>query len=89
MKFCFNEIDPDVLTILAAILATGVSQNRNADELNVIGNFIVAVGGLILTEAAQISNQKAKKDTAAKIKAIHQQMEQLQQSLAEIECSNR
>lgn len=88
MNACFSDIDPDVLTILAAVIAIAISQNRNASDLNVLGNFIVAVGGLILTEAAQIDRQDKKKADKAKIQEIHRQIDQLKRDLAEIERNN-
>lgn len=88
MNISLSDIDPDVLTILSAIIAIGISQSRNANELNVLGNFIVGVGGLILTEAAVIDSQNAKKADKEKIQEIHRQIDQLKRDLAEIERNN-
>ena len=47
---CF---DPGELIIIATLLTFLISEDMDAGDLNVLGNFIVAVGGLILTWAAQ------------------------------------
>lgn len=47
---CF---DPGELVIIATLLTFLISEDMDAGDLNVLGNFIVAVGGLILTWAAQ------------------------------------
>lgn len=41
------------LSFLANFLAIAISKGKNADQLNIIGNFIVAAGGLLLAIAAQ------------------------------------
>lgn len=76
-----TSINPDLLSIYAALAAIIISQDRNADDLNIIGNFIVSVGSLILTEAAEIATQAAKKDNEEEIKSINQQIANLHQQL--------
>jgi hypothetical protein len=54
--------------VLASALAISLSEGKSADELNVLGNLIVAVGSLMLTGAAQMQNiaskEEAKKTTS-------------------------
>ncbi|WP_312693212.1 hypothetical protein [Caproiciproducens sp.] len=47
---CF---DPGELIIIGTLLTFLISDDMDAGDLNVLGNFIVAIGGLILTWAAQ------------------------------------
>ncbi|BDR69920.1 hypothetical protein K144313037_13320 [Clostridium tetani] len=52
----FNCVSPEELSFIANIIAIELSAGKNADELNVFGNFIVAIGGLMLAIAAQKQN---------------------------------
>ncbi|MBU3210370.1 hypothetical protein [Clostridium algidicarnis] len=48
-----NCLNPDDLIILSATISVELSKGKTADELNVLGNLIVAIGSLLLTSAAQ------------------------------------
>ncbi len=48
-----NSISPKQLSVISNAIALAISDDKNADELNVLGNVIVAVGSLLLTMAAQ------------------------------------
>ncbi|WP_102399279.1 hypothetical protein [Haloimpatiens massiliensis] len=48
-----NDCSPKELAALAAVVAIALSENKNANELNVLGNFITGVGCIILIIAAQ------------------------------------
>ncbi len=48
---------PIDLAILSDALAIAIAKDNSADENNVIGNFLVAVGSIILTIAAQQAAQ--------------------------------
>ena len=50
---CIDDLCPQDLLILANTIALSFSKDKTADELNVLGNFIVGVGSLMLTFAAQ------------------------------------
>lgn len=50
-----NSINPNLLTILAAVVAIIISQSGG--NLNVIGEFITTVGDLVSLEAAQIESR--------------------------------
>ncbi|MHB9094137.1 MAG: hypothetical protein ACYC21_05650 [Eubacteriales bacterium] len=76
-----TSINPDLLSILSALLAIIISQNRNTNQLNVIGNFLISVGSLVVTEVVQIQAQQAEQDNKEQIKNIRQQIEQLQNQL--------
>jgi hypothetical protein len=69
--FNLTSISPFQLIIIGVFFTFLISDDRDAGELNVIGNLIVAVGSLILTIAAQqefIKNQADKNDTKEEIK---------------------
>lgn len=48
-----DSLSPDELSLLASIIAISLSKGRTSDELNVLGNFVSALGSLISTIAAQ------------------------------------
>lgn len=55
-----NCLSPDDFIILSAAISVELSKGKTADELNVLGNLIVAVGSLLLTSAAQKQNLDSK-----------------------------
>ncbi|MEW9094915.1 MAG: hypothetical protein AB2417_07495 [Clostridiaceae bacterium] len=55
-----NDISPQELATLANIVAIALTEGRTADESNVLGNFLAAVGALILTIAAQQQSLEAR-----------------------------
>ncbi len=63
-----DNLCPNDLLVLASALAISLSEGKSADELNVLGNLIVAVGSLMLTAAAQMQNI-ASKEEAIKVKS--------------------
>lgn len=40
------------ISVLASIIAIAISEGKTPDELNILGNLVVAVGSIILTIAA-------------------------------------
>lgn len=58
----FNEICPNELAVLSTIVAIILSGDNSADDNNVLGNFLVAVGSIILTIAAQQQSINALQD---------------------------
>lgn len=48
-----DDLSPQDLLVLANIISISLSKNKSADETNVLGNFIVGIGCLMLTMAAQ------------------------------------
>lgn len=63
-----DNLSPEDLLILTNTIAISLSKDRSADEINVLGNFIVGIGCLMLTIAAQqqyiSSQQNPNKSTA-------------------------
>lgn len=63
---CLKSISPFQLIIIATILTFFISDDKDAGELNVVGNLIVAIGSLVLTVAAQeeyLKDQAQTKDS--------------------------
>lgn len=57
-----DNCSPEELLILANTIAISLSEGRTADDINVLGNLIVAVGSLMLTFAAQLQSVQSKQD---------------------------
>ncbi|HHX59903.1 MAG TPA: hypothetical protein GX707_04055 [Epulopiscium sp.] len=51
---CYEQCMGNQLIILSTLLSLVISDNLSSDQLNTLGNFIVAVGSLMLTKAAEI-----------------------------------
>ena len=62
MTFLDN-VSPEDLLVLTNIIAISLSKDRSADEINVLGNFIVGIGCLMLTLAAQQQFLASQKET--------------------------
>lgn len=74
---CFDSISPDALAVLASLVAIAISNGLNSSEINVLGNFVTAVGGVLLTIAAQQDYLSTQKDTEQDEKYIVEQIELL------------
>jgi len=63
-----DNLCPKDLMVLANAFAISLSECKTADELNVLGNLIVAVGSLMLTGASQMqyiaSKEEARRTTS-------------------------
>lgn len=69
------------LSLFANLLAIAISKGKTADQLNVIGNFVVALGSLILTIAAQVQTCESKVDKMAQIRELKKQIQEIEDSL--------
>lgn len=49
--------DSSKISVLASIIAIAISEDKTLDELNILGNLVVAVGSIILTIAAVEQSQ--------------------------------
>jgi uncharacterized membrane protein YidH (DUF202 family) len=61
-----SDLSPEDLLVLTNVIAVALSKDRTPDEINVLGNFIVGIGCLMLTVAAQqqyISVQQQQQQT--------------------------
>lgn len=70
------------LSLFANLLAIAISKGKSSDQLNVMGNFIVGVGGLVLTMAAQRDFCESKLDKLAQIKDLKKKIKDLEDSLS-------
>jgi hypothetical protein len=52
---------PIELAVLSDAIAIAIAKDNTADDNNIIGNFLVAVGSIILTIAAQQAAQDGNK----------------------------
>jgi hypothetical protein len=71
------------LSVFANLLAIAISKDKNSDQLNVIGNFVTAVGALILAMAAERSSCEEKLDKLQQIRDLKRQIQDLEDSLTE------
>ena len=69
------------LTIFTNMLAIAISKGKTSDQLNVIGNFVVSLGSLILTIAAQVQTCESKVDKLQQIRQLKKQIQELEDSL--------
>ena len=81
----FEHVNPIELGLLSALLGIALANDKDPDEQNVLGNFIVGIGCTILIIAAQSQylsslQEKAKKDEN-KTEAMKKQMMELQAQL--------
>lgn len=59
----FESINSDELATTATLIAVASSKVLNVEELNVLGNFIIAVGSIMTSIASQEQALKVQKDT--------------------------
>lgn len=76
-----DSIDPTELSVLSNVFAISIAKDRSSDEINVLGNFIVAVGGILLTIAAQQQSLESMQNKKTQIKDLKKQIKQLEKSL--------
>ncbi len=69
------------LSFLANLLALSISEGKSAGQLNIIGNFISAVGGIVSTIAAQKEFCDSKLDKIKQIRELKKQILDLEDSL--------
>ena len=77
-----DSLDADELALLATVIAIVFAKKLTLDQTNVYGNFLVAVGGIMLVIAALEDARKAKDedkdaDTRKKLQDMQQQLDQL------------
>ena len=73
--------------ILALAIALAAAKVLDADDLNVLGNFIVAVGSLMLTAAAQeqvLSAERDKSKEDKEKKDADKELNELKEKVAQL-----
>lgn len=78
MALC--SLNPCLLAILAAVFGLGLSKGRNSDDLNIIGNFLAALSGVVLIVQALVGCQ----DDARQEEQDTQYKRDLEKQLAEL-----
>ncbi|MBP2625945.1 MAG: hypothetical protein H6Q68_656 [Firmicutes bacterium] len=87
-----DAIGPNQLAILSALIAIELSEGKTINEINVIGDFLIAIGSVMTTIAAQQQNQQegqqnqeqnpnAQEQQSSNMQA---QIQQLQEQLEEL-----
>ncbi|SDD66085.1 hypothetical protein [Sporomusa acidovorans] len=82
-EMLFFELSTDELTILAVLVALGFSKGLNINQINVLGNFLAAVGTLMTMIVAQeqaltsLQQEKQADDVQNQIKELEQQIQQI------------
>ncbi len=71
------------LSVFANLLALSISKGKSADQLNVISNFITAVGGLLALITSERDSCQAKQDKLKQIRDLKKQIKDLEASLDE------
>ena len=74
----FYSLDSEQQVLLAALLAIIVSENLNENQLNILGNFVEAVGQNILLIQAVVSSSPSATDSNS---SSHTEVENLQESM--------
>lgn len=77
----FNSVTPNELAVLADLIAIALSEGKSANENNVLGNLLVAIGSIVLTIAAQQQNVNSLEDKKKQIDDLQKQLKQLKDSL--------
>lgn len=82
-----NSLEPCELIILALVLTFIISDDLDAGDLNVLGNFISAVGSLVSTWAAQQEQLKSSEeaDDPSELKELKCQVQCLQEKCERLE----
>jgi hypothetical protein len=80
-------LSPCLLAILAAVFGLGLSKGRNSDELNIIGNFLAALSGVVLIVQSLAGCQDAQRQDeqdAQYKRDLEKQLTELRQQIKEL-----
>lgn len=64
----FNSFDPEDIPLLISIIATAISRNKTIEELTVIGNFMIAIGEIVITISSEKADLKVKEEKKEQMK---------------------
>lgn len=78
----FNIISPEGLAVITLLAALIISENLDADETDVFGNFIIAVGSIMVTIAAHEARIKSKQTLEVQNFTFRQQLELMQKQVS-------
>lgn len=81
MSSSSNNLNPDTLVLLGALLSIIMSQNLSTNEINVLGNIFAQIGASLLTKAAQQQSLQSNEEIKNQISDMEQQLENLKRQL--------
>ena len=73
-----NEISPVQIVILAVVLSFLVADDREVEELNVLGEFLSSIGDLVSLMAAQKEKNESNREKNPTKASIMKQIKELQ-----------
>lgn len=77
MMALFDSLSPKELVILANLVALTLTEGKSSSDNNVLGNFLTAVSGIILSIAAQQQNLESLKEKEKQIQDLQKQIKKL------------
>lgn len=77
MMALFDSLSPKELVILANLVALALTEGKSAEDNNVLGNFLTAVSGIILSIAAQQQHLESLKEKEKQIQDLQNQIKKL------------
>ena len=72
-------MNPCELIVLGVLIALSICDDFSAEELNVLGNLISAIGSIVSTWAAQKQFLAESCESTASLKEIEEQIQKLQE----------
>ncbi len=75
--FSLDDLDPALVILLGTLIAILIADNKNADDLNLIGNLLSQIGAGVSTMAAQQQNLNDQQNACA----IKNQIEDMEKQL--------
>ncbi|WP_041710728.1 hypothetical protein [Clostridium pasteurianum] len=77
----FDSLSPKELVILESLVALTLTEGKSSTDNNVLGNFLTAVSGIILSIAAQQQNLESLKEKEKQIQDLQKQIKKLKNDL--------
>lgn len=81
MMALFDSLSPKELVILANLVALTLTEGKSSSDNNVLGNFLTAVSGIILSIAAQQQNLESLKEKEKQIQDLQKQIKKLKNDI--------
>ena len=81
MMALFDSLSPKELVILANLVALTLTEGKSSSDNNVLGNFLTAVSGIILSIAAQQQNLESLKEKEKQIQDLQKQIKKLKNDM--------
>lgn len=78
---CLSDCGSNQLIVISALISIMASDDLSTDDLNVLGNFIVSIGSLLLTKAAQLAVEDSQKNIKQQIQCLEEQLNCLKNSM--------